>query len=104
MTDKFYLSKPWRKIRRVKLKENPLCEYCLAVGKYTPATCVDHYTPIKKGGAKLDKGNLKSSCNKCHSSKTQGSDINGGLDVLRRGCDENGIPRLGWNTSVKTTL
>ena len=98
---KFYLSLAWKQARGKKLREQPECEYCLAVKKHRPASCVDHYIPLSKGGEALAMSNLKSSCHSCHSKKTQGTDINGGIDVLKRGCDSNGIPRNGWNNSCK---
>jgi 5-methylcytosine-specific restriction protein A len=35
-----------------------------------PARVVDHITPIKKGGARLDPANFQSLCNPCHGKKT----------------------------------
>ena len=59
----------WVKIRAVKLKANPLCEYCKDKGIYTVATEVDHVVGLTNGGThRLD--NLKSSCNECHKIKT----------------------------------
>jgi 5-methylcytosine-specific restriction endonuclease McrA len=59
----------WRKLRLVKLRANPLCEYCLAI-----ATQVDH----KDGNARnMAFDNLQSLCQRCHSKKTVAQD--GGL-------------------------
>ena len=61
----------WRKIRAAQLAMEPLCRMCLAEGKYTPATDVDHIIP-HRGNPRLmyDVDNLQSLCHSCHSRKT----------------------------------
>ncbi|MBQ3186727.1 MAG: HNH endonuclease [Alistipes sp.] len=66
----FYQSTAWRKLRAVKLEQEPMCEECLKVGRLTPAQMVDHIVPINKGGAGLDMDNLQSLCNACHARKS----------------------------------
>lgn len=66
----FYSSTPWRKLRQAKLWQQPLCEECQRNGRITPATMVDHITPIKQGGAALCMANLQSLCWSCHSRKS----------------------------------
>ena len=66
----FYQSAPWRRLRAVKLEQNPMCEECERNGRYTPAQMVDHIVPINKGGASLDIENLQSLCNACHARKS----------------------------------
>lgn len=66
----FYQSTAWRKLRAVKLQQQPLCEECLKSGRPTPAQMVDHIRPINKGGASLDLANLQSLCNSCHNRKS----------------------------------
>ena len=56
----FYQSTAWRKLRAIKLKEEPMCEECARLGRLTPAQMVDHIVPINKGGAGLDLDNLQS--------------------------------------------
>ena len=97
----FYLSRLWKAIRGRKLRQQPLCEYCMALPRLRPATQVDHYVPINQGGSATDMSNLRSACASCHSAKTRGSDQNGGLDVFRRGCGADGVPRVGWNYTKK---
>lgn len=65
-----YTSNTWRRLRRMKLNRNPLCEYCEKKNKLTKATVVDHIKRIEHGGAPLDMDNLKSSCAPCHNSKS----------------------------------
>ena len=66
----FYQSAPWRRLRAVKLEQNPMCEECERNGRYTPAQMVDHIVPINKGGGALDLNNLQSLCNACHARKS----------------------------------
>jgi 5-methylcytosine-specific restriction protein A len=61
--------KEWDKKRERKLREQPLCEYCLAKGKITPAKSVDHNIPKAEGGTD-DWENLRSACDPCHKTKT----------------------------------
>lgn len=35
----------WDRFRRQRLREQPLCEYCLADGRVAPATVLDHDLP-----------------------------------------------------------
>lgn len=67
---KFYQSTAWRKLRKVKLEQDPLCEECLKKGIHTPAKVADHIVPINQGGAALDIANLQSLCDRCHNVKS----------------------------------
>ena len=67
----FYQSREWRRLRSVKLQQDPVCELCLKEKNIiTPAKVVDHIVPINKGGAPLDLNNLQSLCYPCHSRKS----------------------------------
>lgn len=66
----FYRSTAWRKLRAEQLRRQPLCECCLAQGRYTPARVVDHIRPVNLGGAPLDLENLQSLCAVCHNRKS----------------------------------
>ena len=83
-----YCTVRWRKLRRQKLTEDPLCAHCQAIGKVTPATQVDHVRPINQGGDPWAWDNLQALCASCHSRKTKLSDKGKPL----RGCDVNGNP------------
>jgi len=63
----------WQRLRALKLATDPLCEYCKARNRITPATEVDHYKPRERGGTD-DWENLRSACKSCHSSKTARED------------------------------
>ena len=60
----------WRRLRRMFLRENPLCEdpYGAHAGPVV-ATDVDHIVPRSKGGTDAWE-NLQSLCASCHSRKT----------------------------------
>ena len=54
----------WRKVRGIKLNQNPLCEECRLSGEVTPANEVHH----KDGNPLNNKpDNLMSLCKSCHS-------------------------------------
>lgn len=67
---KFYQSMPWRRLRAIKIAEQPLCEECLKKGILIPAKVIDHIVPINKGGNPLDINNLQSLCSSCHNQKS----------------------------------
>ena len=68
---KFYHSSAWRKLRRIKMKEDPLCEMCLEEGRTEQADMVDHIVPVQVDWPlRLVKDNLQSLCNRCHAEKT----------------------------------
>ena len=45
-----YDTKKWLRLRRHKLRQNPLCEMCLKQGRLEVATVVDHIVGVNKGG------------------------------------------------------
>lgn len=101
---RLYDTAAWKALRVQQLREYPLCEDCLAIGRAVPATDVDHRRALKDGGAPLDQGNLASRCHACHSAKT--AHVDGGLGNARKarapikGCDVNGLPldpQHAWN-------
>tara|TARA_Y100001938_G_scaffold95994_1_gene131405 strand:+ start:594 stop:926 length:333 start_codon:yes stop_codon:yes gene_type:complete len=68
--NKFYKSTPWRNIRLIVLKRQPLCVSCQKKGEIKTANVVDHILPIRLGGKKLELTNLQSLCVSCHNSKS----------------------------------
>lgn len=65
----FYHSTQWRNARKAKLMEQPLCEVCLAQGKYTNADMVHHKIELRSPNGwkhRLDLNNLESICYECH--------------------------------------
>lgn len=71
MSFNFYHTPQWRKLRALKIKNNPLCLHCERKGYLNPATEVDHIIPIVDDQSlALDYSNLQSLCKSCHSRKT----------------------------------
>ena len=68
----FYSYSLWQKLRKVILRNSPLCVYCQKKGILTPAEVVDHIKP-HRGDRELffDANNLQSLCKKCHDSDKQ---------------------------------
>ena len=61
----------WVKTRaRILERDMHLCQVCLAQGRATPATEVDHVTPKSLGGTD-EPENLSAICSPCHQAKTQ---------------------------------
>jgi 5-methylcytosine-specific restriction protein A len=69
--DPFYSSAPWRRLRAVKLAEDPLCEECLELDLTTPGEHVDHILDRRdRPDLALAKSNLKTLCASHHNRKT----------------------------------
>lgn len=49
--------------------EEPFCRHCMAKGRRSPTTQVDHIIPLFKGGTN-DRSNLQGLCDPCHSAKS----------------------------------
>jgi 5-methylcytosine-specific restriction enzyme A len=60
---------PWRRFRDQVLAEEPCCRPCLAQGRTTPSTMVDHIIPKAAGGTDA-RSNLRGICRACHAAKT----------------------------------
>lgn len=52
----------WRRVRAAVLAEQPICQMCWRAR----ADTVDHIVPLAKGGALLDRTNLRSACGPCN--------------------------------------
>lgn len=62
----------WVKTRkRILARDNGMCVPCLAAGRVTVATAVDHIINKERGGTD-DDVNLQSICKPCHDIKTIG--------------------------------
>lgn len=61
----------WRALRAMVLRrDRHVCQLCLAAGRATPATEVDHRVPKSQGGTD-DPANLQAICSECHAAKTE---------------------------------
>lgn len=72
-----YNSTTWKTIRRNILigRDSNMCLYCLHNGKYTKATVVDHYIPVRDAyERRYDADNLVSACVQCNTRKSVDED------------------------------
>lgn len=86
---KIYKSTRWRKLRELKIAQQPLCEMCLKEGKTTIAEDVHHIEsfmstddPMRRMALAYDYENLMSICKMHHQmihNKSNGNDIKGGM-------------------------
>jgi len=75
---RFYPSTHWRKMRAVQLHARPLCERCLAEGRYTAATVVHHRLELAdRPDLAFDPDNLESLCPHHHSKHHATTYVNG---------------------------
>ena len=67
LIEKWRASRRWRKVRELKLAQDPLCELCEERGRTTPARQVHHLKPVRSHpelGLVLE--NLFACCQSCH--------------------------------------
>lgn len=92
---RIYDKAQWKRLRKAKLLDAPLCQDCAQVGVARVATVVDHVVPVRLGGEPFPalKG-LRSLCKSCHDSKTARGPEAGAIRTSkpRRGCDADGRP------------
>ena len=69
----YYNTKGWKLLRNSYIREHPLCERCLKLGRTTPAEEVHHIKPFMSGSTPyersellLDPRNLIAVCLPCH--------------------------------------
>lgn len=82
---KWYSTARWRRLREVKLAQDPLCEWCLEREDIEPATEVHHAEPHRGDEAKFWAGPFLALCRHCHASRGQREDL--GQTVVRFGAD-----------------
>lgn len=70
---RIYNSERWRKLRKLKFSNDPLCEMCLKAGRITPAEDIHHIRSFMDASTieercrlAYDYTNLMSLCKKCH--------------------------------------
>lgn len=67
--------RPWRRLARRTLRDNPVCWLCGQLIDLTlPAThpmsgTADHVQPLSRGGAERDPGNLRPAHRRCNSAR-----------------------------------
>jgi len=91
MSDPFYRSATWRRLRAEVLRWHPLCD---TPGCSARAVVADHIVPRAKGGPDT-LGNLRGLCIPCHNQRRHGG------EPAVRGCKADGTPldpRHWWNS------
>ena len=69
-----YKSSAWRRLRELKIQEQPLCERCVTNGIFVAVEVVHHKKEIKKGGRMLPTlDELESLCKACHNREHHGN-------------------------------
>jgi 5-methylcytosine-specific restriction endonuclease McrA len=70
----------WQKYRAGYLRAHPLCVMCMADGRVTSATVVDHITP-HRGNEHLfwDEANHQALCGPCHNGRKAREEAQAGL-------------------------
>ena len=61
----------WSAMRARVLQDEPRCVHCLATGRLSAATEVDHIEPLHRGGSD-ELSNLQPLCHDCHATKSAG--------------------------------
>lgn len=93
MADWPYDTAAWKRLRKAKLSEKPLCEPCDVRGRKVVAKHVDHIVSIASGGQAFPAmDGLMSMCAPCHSIKTNAKDRKGGKGIAFKGCGPDGLP------------
>ncbi|HEY2531223.1 MAG TPA: HNH endonuclease [Xanthobacteraceae bacterium] len=83
----FYKTSRWQRLRRLQLRQEPLCKFCLERGIVTAAIVVDHVQPHRGDWTAFVTGELQSLCEPCHKSVKREIELRGyrtdiGLDGL----------------------
>lgn len=85
----WYKLAAWHKLRAWRLRTEPLCRLCAAIGRIVPATIVDHVKPHKGNRQRFfNPDNTQSLCKACHDRHKQAQERNGTL----AGADVDGLP------------
>ena len=81
----------WDRLSLQVREEEGICQRCDFYGMVRPAEIVDHKMPTADGGEMMDRGNLWSLCQRCHSWKRELEAYarrNGHVHMLRIWCDD----------------
>lgn len=69
--NKMYQSPYWKRMRRIQLSRQPICQACIHTGRVSEAKHVDHVFPWSHIGEHAFNTNIfQSLCPECHSVKT----------------------------------
>ena len=102
MTDSYYGSTDWRRLRKIIKARDPVC---VAPGCKRATAHVDHIVPRSQGGKDTPE-NLRGLCHSCHNSRSARG--NGPLRAI--GCGADGTPNdpahpwLSWGQSEREVI
>lgn len=85
MSDRFYRSSVWRRLRWATLQRD---RYCVVRGCGAVSTVADHIVPRARGGADT-LANLRGLCTRCHNRRS----ASGNSEPRAIGCNADGSPR-----------
>jgi len=79
----------WNRMSKAFRIKNPLCAYCVQIGKITRVDVVDHIVP-HRGDVQLfwDQSNWQPLCKRCHDSVKAAEEARG----YAVGCGTDGLP------------
>lgn len=83
MSDPFYRSKAWHRLRCIVLERDPVCA---SPGCGQRSVAVDHIIERARGGPDHES-NLRGLCTQCHNARRRGR------EPRATGCDADGTPR-----------
>jgi len=95
---RWYTRAEWLRRRRHQLRLEPLCRFCLEVGRVTPATVADHVVPHRGNCELFRLGKLRSLCVECHNAldASNRAPVRSRSPVRADGTPSD--PRHPWNT------
>ena len=80
----------WQRLRLRVLRDEPLCRFCKAEGKVTPAEHVDHIQPVADAPhLRLVPSNLRPLCASCHNRRTRTCQLQRSTEQFRGKGAEN---------------
>jgi 5-methylcytosine-specific restriction endonuclease McrA len=80
--DSFYKTARWQRLRKLQLRQRPLCKFCLERGIVTAANVVDHVTPHRGDWNAFVLGELQSLCEPCHNAAKRQIELRGYRDDI----------------------
>lgn len=93
-------TKAWERFRDQHLRAHPLCEYCLADGRTTAASVVDHDLPHDHDPALFWDNTFTSLCTSHHSGEKQRAEATLSGDDLLAWVKRRKQPRKFWGFSI----
>lgn len=92
-----YNTSAWERLRKMHLREEPLCRFCKAMGRMVEGQVVDHIVKVQdRPDLAFDPDNLQTLCATCHSAAKQREEVRG--QVIGAAVDGTPLdPAHHWN-------